>query len=185
MRISISKACLSLAFLCMIPTTGFAEEKSYVCAINEVYECVTVTGCSRVSLADANVAGIMVLDMEKKQLRSAPLGGEPRVDDIEGLSVTDKAILIHGTGKRETDRTVSALISLETGNLTAGISTLRFVDFPVGELLSPTLVRGGHWLLRQPLLAAGVPSISAFPPRLDDESKIKKKALRRISVRVG
>ena len=125
MRISISKACLSLAFLCMIPTTGFAEEKSYVCAINEVYECVTVTGCSRVSLQDANVAGIMVLDMEKKQLRSAPLGAEPRVDDIEGLSVTNKAILIHGTGKRETDRTVSALISLETGNLTAGISTLN------------------------------------------------------------
>ena len=50
MRISISKAYLSLAFLCIIPTTGFTEEKSYVCAINEVYECVTVTGCSRVSL---------------------------------------------------------------------------------------------------------------------------------------
>ena len=124
MRNAISKACVGLAFLCMTPATGFAEEKSYVCAINEVYECVTVTGCSRVSLQDANVAGIMVLDMEKKQLRSAPLGGEPRVDDIEGLSVTNKAILIYGTGKRETDRAVSALISLETGNLTAGISTL-------------------------------------------------------------
>ena len=46
------------------------------------------------------------------------------MDDIEGLSVTNKAILIYGTGKRETDRAVSALISLETGNLTAGISTL-------------------------------------------------------------
>ena len=126
----------------MTPTTGFAEEKSYVCAINEVYECVTVTGCSRVSLQDANVAGIMVLDMEKKQLRSAPLGGEPRVDDIEGLSVTNKAILIHGTGKRETDRTVSALISLETGNLTAWYINLRLVDFTVGKLLSPTLNAG-------------------------------------------
>ena len=83
----------------MAPATGFAEEKSYVCAINEVYECVTITGCSRVSLADANVAGIMVLDIEKKQLRSAPLGGEPRADDIEGLIVTNKAILIHGRGK--------------------------------------------------------------------------------------
>ena len=51
MRISISKACVGLAFLCMTPATGFAEEKSYVCAINEVYECVTVTGCSRVSLS--------------------------------------------------------------------------------------------------------------------------------------
>ena len=79
---------------------------------------------SRVSLEDANVAGIMVLDVEKKQLRSAPLGGEPRADDIEGLIATDKAILIYGTGKRESDRTVSAIISLETGKLTAGISTL-------------------------------------------------------------
>ena len=66
-----------------------------------------------------------MLDIEKKQLRSAPLGGEPRADDIEGLIVTNKAILIHGRGKRETDRTVSALISLETGNLTAGRSTPR------------------------------------------------------------
>jgi hypothetical protein len=124
MRNSISRACVGFAFLCMTPATGFAEEKSYVCAINEVYECVTVTGCSRISLEDANVAGIMVLDLEKKQLRSAPLGGEPRADDIEGVDVTDKAILLHGTGKRETDRTWSALISLETGKLTAGISTL-------------------------------------------------------------
>ena len=59
MRNSISKACVGLAFLCMTPATGFAEEKSYVCAINEVYECVTVTGCSRVSLEAANVAGII------------------------------------------------------------------------------------------------------------------------------
>jgi len=124
MRNSISEACVGFAFLCLTPVTGFAEEKAYVCAINEVYECVTVTGCSRVSLEDANVAGIMVLDIEKKQLRSAPLAGEPRADEIEGLIVTDKAILIYGTGKRASDRTVSAIISLETGKLTAGISTL-------------------------------------------------------------
>jgi hypothetical protein len=122
MRI-FSKACVGLAFICVIPATGFAEEKSYLCAINEVYECVAVTGCSRLSLADANLAGIVLLDLEKKQLSSAPLGGEPRVDDIEGVAVTNKAILLHGTGKRETDRTWSAVISLETGNLTAGIST--------------------------------------------------------------
>jgi hypothetical protein len=124
MRISISKMFVGLAALCMVPTTGFAEEKSYVCAINEVYECVTVTGCSRISLENANLAGIMVIDMEKKQLRTAPLGGEHRADDIESVAVTDKAILLHGTGKRETDRTWSAVISLETGNVNAGVSTL-------------------------------------------------------------
>ena len=66
MRISISKVCLGLAFLCIIPATGFAEEKSYLCAINEVYECVAVTGCSHISLEDANLTGIMLIDVEKK-----------------------------------------------------------------------------------------------------------------------
>ena len=83
MRISISKFCVGLVFLCMAPATGFTAEKSYLCAINEVYECVAVTGCSRISLEDANLVGIMLIDMEKKQLRTAPLGGDPRADDIE------------------------------------------------------------------------------------------------------
>jgi hypothetical protein len=46
MRNSISRACVGFAFLCMTPTTGFAKEKSYVCAINEVYECVTQAGAA-------------------------------------------------------------------------------------------------------------------------------------------
>ena len=74
MRISISKFCVGLVFLCMVPAAGFAAEKSYLCAINEVYECVAVTGCSRISLEDANLVGIMLIDLEKKQLRRAPLG---------------------------------------------------------------------------------------------------------------
>src|SRR5262245_34091261 len=124
MRISISKIFVGLALLCMVPATGFSEEKSYVCAINEVYECVAVTGCSRDSLEDANLAGIMVIDIEKKQLRTAPCAGERRADDIESVVVNDKAILLHGTGKRDANRTWSAVISLETGNINAGVSTL-------------------------------------------------------------
>ena len=77
------------------------------------------------SVAVTELADINIINHALAWDCAAPLGGEPRVDDIEGLSVTNKAILIHGTGKRETDRTVSALISLETGNLTAGISTLN------------------------------------------------------------
>ena len=122
MRISISKACLGLAFLCMTPATGFAE-KSYLCAINEVYECVAVTGCSRISIENANLPGAMLLDVEKKQFRSAPLGQDPSTDDIDSVTVTDDAILLHGTGRRETNRTWSAVISLKTGNLSAGVST--------------------------------------------------------------
>jgi hypothetical protein len=125
MRISITKLCVGLAFLCLVPTTGFTGEKSYVCAINEVYECVAVTGCSRISLDDANLTGILLFDMEKKQMRTAPLGGERRADDLDSVDVTDKAILLHGRGKKDTGRTWSAIISLETGNLNAGVSTLE------------------------------------------------------------
>jgi hypothetical protein len=124
MRILISKVWVGLAFICMAPAVGFTAEKSYLCAINEVYECMAVTGCSRISLDDANLVGIMLIDLEKKQLRRAPLGGEPSADDIESVAVTDKAILLHGTGKKDADRTWSAVISLDTGNLTAGVSTL-------------------------------------------------------------
>ena len=124
MRLSIFKLCVGLALIGLIPSTGFTAEKSYLCAINEVYECVAVTGCSRISLEDANLTGIMLIDVEKKQLRTAPLGGEQRADDIESLDVTDKAILLHGKGIKETDRSWRAVISLDTGNVTAGVSTL-------------------------------------------------------------
>src|SRR6476646_6318535 len=103
MRISISKVCVGLAFLFIVPATGFTAEKFYVCAINEVYECLAVTGCSRISLEDANLVGIMLIDMEKKQLRRAPLGGEPSADDIDSVAVTEKAILVHATGKKDGD----------------------------------------------------------------------------------
>ena len=39
------------------------------------------------------------------------------------MTVTDDAILLHGIGKKDTDRTWSAVISLKTGNLSAGVST--------------------------------------------------------------
>jgi hypothetical protein len=124
MRLSTYKAGLGLAVLCVTSATSFAE-KSYLCAINEVYECVAVTGCKRVSPEAANLAGVMVLDVEKKQLSLAPLGGAPRTDEIESLTVTDEAILLYGTGKRRPNRTFSAVISLKTGNLSAGVSTLN------------------------------------------------------------
>ena len=122
MRIWISKACLGFAFTCIAPAVCFAEQ-AYLCAINEVYECVAVSGCSRISLEDANLAGVMLIDVEQKQLSSAPLGGEPTSDAIDSVTVTDDAILLHGMGKKDTGRTWSAVISLKTGNLSAGVST--------------------------------------------------------------
>ena len=122
MRISISKACLGFAFTCIAPAPVLAEQ-AYLCAINEVYECVAVAGCSRISLEDANLAGVMLIDVEKKQLSSAPLGQDPSTDAIDSVTVADDAILLHGIGKKDTNRTWSAVISLKTGNLSAGVST--------------------------------------------------------------
>ncbi len=122
MRLSISKLCLGLAVLGMASTPGLAEEKSYVCAINEVFECTAVTGCARISLEDANLAGLMLLDLEKKTLGGIPLTGEIKGDEIESVTVTDKSITLRGS--READRAWSAVISKETGAVTAGVSTL-------------------------------------------------------------
>ena len=65
---------------------------------------------------------------------------------------------------------------LETGNLTAGISTLDSSISLLGNCSAQPYCVAGTSLLRQSLLAAGVPSMSAFPSRLDDESKLKKAA---------
>jgi len=107
----------------MTPATSFAET-TYLCAFSDVYECVAVTGCSRISLETANLPAVMMLDVENKKLSSAPLGQEVRSDDVENITVTDDAVLLHGIGKRgPTDRTFSALISRKTGKISAGVST--------------------------------------------------------------
>ena len=113
---------MGLVFISLPSAVCFAEQ-AYLCAINEVYECVAVTGCSRISLEDANLAGVMLIDVEKKQLSSAPLGEDPTTDAIDSVTVADDAVLLHGLGKKDTGRTWSAVISLKTGNLSAGVST--------------------------------------------------------------
>ena len=97
---------------------------TYLCAINEVYECVTMTGCSRISLETANLAPVMMLDVENKKLKSAPIGQEARSTDIENVTVEEDYVLFHGVGKNApTPRSFSALVSTKTGNLSAGVST--------------------------------------------------------------
>jgi hypothetical protein len=124
MRLSIPKACMLIAALFVSTAPSMASEKSYLCAISEVYECVEVTGCQRISLETANLPAVMVLDVENKKLKSAPLDQDSRTADIDSLTTADDLILFHGVGKNgPTPRTFSALISMKTGKLTAGVST--------------------------------------------------------------
>ena len=66
MRISISTALL-MASICLVPVAASAASGSYICAINEVYECQAVTGCQRASLDAINLSEFIVLDVDKKQ----------------------------------------------------------------------------------------------------------------------
>jgi hypothetical protein len=133
MRSLLCEATVALAILWLTPAAALAQ---YLCAINEVYKCAAVSGCSRVSPKDANLAGVMVVDVKKKQLSLAPLGGTKRTDDIDSITITDDAILLYGTGKRMADRTFNAVISLKTGSLSAGLSTLDSSFALLGECSS-------------------------------------------------
>lgn len=119
MRRSISKACVAVAVLAFCPTQGFAAN-AYFCAISEVYECLAVTGCKRVTPKDINMSALLALDIDKKELSSAGLGEPSRSEDIEGVVATDKVIFLHGTQDEET---WNATISLENGTLTGGITS--------------------------------------------------------------
>jgi hypothetical protein len=124
MRLSISKACLGLAWLVVTSASAMATEKAYLCAISDVYECADVKGCQRISLETANLAPVMLLDIENKKLKSAPIGQDPRSADIDSLEVVDEYVLIHGIGKNApTPRAFSAVISTKTGKMSAGVST--------------------------------------------------------------
>ena len=124
MRILISMMSLSLTVSVACTTPSLAAEKSYLCAIHDVYECVDVTGCNRISLETANLAAVMVLDVENKKLKSAPIGQEAKAADIDNLTIVDKFILLHGVGQNApTPRSFSALVDTETGKLSAGVST--------------------------------------------------------------
>ncbi len=119
MRVRISRAWLIL-FLCLAPTSGFAAAGSYLCAIGEAYECLAVTGCKRVSLSEVNLAAFIAVDVDNKKLSSATIGRPADEEDVEGVTVTDKAIFLYGTQDEET---WNATVSLENGALTGGISS--------------------------------------------------------------
>jgi hypothetical protein len=77
------------------------------------------TDASR-SLKSVNLSAFMLLDVDKKMLSSATIGEPSRSEDIEGVSVTDKAILLYGTQGKDT---WNASISLESGALSGGITS--------------------------------------------------------------
>lgn len=118
MRNSVLGLTALIAGLCALPVAASAE--SYICAISEVFECEAVTGCKEVAASTISLAEFIVLDTDKKTLTGAALNKPAQSEDIEGLTVTEKHIFLHGHQEEETWNTT---ISLEDGVMTGGISS--------------------------------------------------------------
>ena len=124
MRSMISKAGLGLFCLFATPASVFAADGTYMCAFTDVFECVDVEGCKRVTLDFVNLAPVLKIDFDKKVMTSDDLGREPREVELKNMVEQGDIILLHGIGRNDVSpRSFSAAISTKTGKIHAGIST--------------------------------------------------------------
>ena len=113
-------AAFLIAAICLAPAASRAAPGTYLCAIQEVYECHALGGCKETDNDAMNLSDFITLDLDKKQLTSAGVSGPTRTEDIEGITITDKAIFLYGTQDQET---WNATLTLETGDLVGGIAS--------------------------------------------------------------
>ena len=124
MRSMIFKAGLGLICLLAVPATASAVKGTYMCAFTDVYECVEVAGCKRVSHDFANLAPVLKFDFDNKVMTSDDLGSEPREVEMKNMEEKDGVLLFHGIGNNpDSPRSFSAAISTKTGKIRAGITT--------------------------------------------------------------
>jgi len=124
MRSMISKAGLGLLCLLGTPATVLAAEGTFMCAFTDVFECVDVAGCKRVTLDYVNLAPVLKIDFDKKIMTSDDLGREPQEVDLKDMVEQGDIVLVHGIGRNDVSpRSFSAAISTKTGKIHAGIST--------------------------------------------------------------
>jgi hypothetical protein len=124
MRSMISKVGLGLLCLFAMPASVDAAEGTYMCAFTDVFECVDVKGCQRVTLEFVNLAPVLKIDFGKKVMTSDDLGREPRQVEMEHIVEKGDIILLHGIGQNDVSpRSFSAAISTKTGKIHAGIAT--------------------------------------------------------------
>ena len=113
-------AAFLIAAICLAPAASRAASGTYLCAIQEVYECHALGGCKETDNDAMNLSDFITLDLDKKQLTSAGVSGPTRTEDIEGITITDKAIFLYGTQDQDT---WNATLTLETGDLVGGIAS--------------------------------------------------------------
>ena len=124
MRSMISKAGLGLLCLFAVPASVSAAEGTFMCAFTDIFECVDVEGCQRVTNDSVNLPPVLKLDFDKKVMTSDDLEKDPTEIDIKDMVETGDIVLLHGIGKNEiSPRSFSAAIPTKTGKFHAGITT--------------------------------------------------------------
>ncbi len=124
MRSMISKMGLGLLCLLATPASVFAAKGAFTCAFTDVFECVDVAGCKRVTLEFVNLPPVLRIDFDKKVMTSDDLGRDPTPVNIEHIVEKGDIVLLHGIGENEiSPRSFSAAISTKTGKIHAGIAT--------------------------------------------------------------
>jgi hypothetical protein len=124
MRSVISKAGLGLLCLFAVPASVSAASGAYTCAFTDIFECVDVEGCKRVTNDYVNLPPVLKIDVDKKVMTSDDLEKDPTDIDIKDMVEKGDLVLLHGIGRNEVSpRSFSAAISTKTGKFHAGITT--------------------------------------------------------------
>jgi hypothetical protein len=127
-RSSFAMLVVALVTAMVIAPAARSAEKIMICAFSEVQKCKPFGQCRRASPKDVNVAPIIMLDLEKKELVSASIGDSGRREAIEGVKTTDDTVFLYG---QQDEEAWTAVISLKTGLMTASVSAdgVGFVMF--------------------------------------------------------
>ena len=107
-----------VAVMTAAPNASLSAEKMMVCAFSEVRKCTPLGTCQRVSPKEVNLAPIVMLDLENKELFSVSIGDSGRREAID-VKMTNDAVFLNGQQGKEA---WSAVISLTTGSMTANVS---------------------------------------------------------------
>ena len=124
MRSMFYKAGLGLLCLFAASAAVSAAQGTFTCAFTDVFECVDVAGCKRVTNDYVNLPPVLKLDFDKKVMTSDDLEKDPTEIDIKDMVETGDIVLLHGIGRNDlSPRSFSAAISTKTGKFHAGITT--------------------------------------------------------------
>jgi len=117
MRFSKVLALAPFAALFLMPVNAHATP-AYVCAVQEVFECTSVSGCKRVKHAAAELPPIVTLNVKEKNLFSGLFGGAGLLQRGD-VYQDEKVLILRG---RRGLQTWTAVVEKPTGAMSGSIS---------------------------------------------------------------